>query len=112
MIIHTTLIRQRPGGKMVGMLGVLKYTGGDLSGIAQAIYKPSRIYRALLSIKHWKKVTHCATLFYDISKHQELSYELQKYGIQANHSEFKHYNSMKAKLYLEDHEATVLRIIA
>lgn len=112
MIIHTTLIRQRPGGKMVGMLGVLKYTGGDLSGITRTIYRPSRLFQYWFSIKYRKRVTHCATVFYEKNRAQELKSQLSQFGINAVHTEFKHYNVMKAKMYLEDHEATVLRIIA
>ena len=112
MIMHTTLIRSRPGGKVIGMLGVLKYTGGDLSGITKTIYQPTRLFQYWFSIKYRKRVTHCATIFYEKSKTQELIQQLGQFGIKAKHSEFKYYNVMKAKLYLEVHEVTALRIMA
>lgn len=111
MISHSTLFR-RIGKNGAGMLGVWKYLGGDLTGISKTIYEPSLLVQLWCSVKCRKRINYCATFFYDKNQSQELMDQLDQIGIKAKHSEFKYYNVMKAKLYLEVHEVTALRIMA
>lgn len=111
MIIHSTIMRFRDGYKMVGMMGVRKYAGGDLSGIGQHIYEmewPNRFYYFLRYRKHIK---YYSVIYCDTKNAEEWDTLIKHHNMFVKHKIVKSYKVVKTTFLLQDYEMSMLKLI-